>query len=58
MGIVPSAVAALDANEGDALVASTGLEFLADLAEQERNQVVEHLVWEGKPVPHHGVWGT
>ncbi len=39
MELVPSVVAALDANLGDAAVASSGFSFLNSLAETEENQV-------------------
>ncbi len=39
MEVVPSVVAALDANPGDATVACSGLDFLDCLAKTEENQV-------------------
>ena len=39
MGVLPSAVGALDTNRGDADVALAGLSFLAELAYFAENQV-------------------
>jgi hypothetical protein len=40
MGVVPSAVAALDAQRGSAEVAECGLDFLVNLSEAPENKVM------------------